>query len=267
MSVALACTWRPRGEQPRLLQHLDHLAAVYEHLVVAVPPDHALAARALLSRLGGSRAEVVTPSHPALGRHTALAAAAAAATGHIHYADLDRLLRWVATGPEEWQQALERVGQADCLIIGRTRAAFATHPQALQQTEAIINAVFAATFGTLVDLGGGSRGFSARAARALLAYSPAGQVPERGYSTDAAWPILAQRLGFRVDYVTVNGLDWETADHYRSAVADTEVQRRAAEAYDADARQWSQRVRMALEIIQAGLDAGARSLEDTPHPQ
>jgi hypothetical protein len=260
VTITLACTWRPRGEQPRLLQQLDRLAAAYGHLVVAVPPDHAAAARALLSGLGIGRADVVTSSHPAWGRHTALTAAAAVDTGHIHCADLDRLLRWVATRPDEWQRMLERLRQTECLTIGRTPAAFATHPQALQQTEAIINAVFAETFDGSVDLGGGSRGFSARAARALLAHSPVGQVPERGYSTDAAWPILVQRLGFRVDHVTADGLDWETADHYRPAVADPETQRRAADAYDADVRHWSQRVRMALEIIQAGLDAKVRLL-------
>ena len=38
MSIVLASTWRPRGEGPRLQRLRQRLEAVYERIVVALPP-------------------------------------------------------------------------------------------------------------------------------------------------------------------------------------------------------------------------------------
>jgi hypothetical protein len=71
-----------------------------------------------------------------------------------------------------------------------------------------------------------------------------------------------QRAGFKIDYVVVEGLDWESADHYQEQSADPESQRREAEVYDADPAHWRRRVEVAREIIQCGLEARHRNLSD-----
>jgi hypothetical protein len=162
---------------------------------------------------------------------------------------MDRLLRWVETCADEWRQTVATLPQHDCLIIGRTAQAFATHPQALQQTEQIINMVFSHYFGQIVDLGGGSRGYSRRCVEYLLAHSTPGPWD------DAQWPMLLQQAGFPLSYLAVDGLDWESADRHRPQAADGDLQRTLADAYDADPTQWARRVGIALEIIQAGLAA------------
>ena len=167
---------------------------------------------------------------------------------HIHYADMDRLLRWVETKPLEWQQTVERIQQVDCLLIGRTEAAFQTHPQALQQTEKIINTVFSNVLGQTVDFGSGTRGFSRQATQLVVANT----LPDRW--TDVEWLLVLRRAGFAVDYLMVDGMDWESADRYRPQAADPDTQRRLAQVYDEDPANWAIRVQIAGDIIQSGLD-------------
>ncbi len=58
----------------------------------------------------------------------------------------------------------------------------------------------------------------------------------------------------------VDGLEWESADHFSNEIADEAAQKRAAEAYDADPKHWARRVEIAMEIVQSGLDAAKRGM-------
>jgi hypothetical protein len=175
---------------------------------------------------------------------------------HIHYADFDRLLRWVETRPEEWQRTVSAIQEADCLLVGRTPAAYATHPQALVQTEAISNRVISHLLGRPVDVSAGSKGFS----RTAAAYVIANTIPGHALGTDGEWPVLLQRAGFRVDYISVDGLDWESADRFQEQAANPYSQRQAAGAYDADPQNWQHRIAVAMEIVHCGLVASERDL-------
>ena len=247
MSVALACTWRPRGELPRVQRLRLQLEQVYEHIVIALPPDSNHEAATQLR--AWPRVRLVVSPRPFWGRYLAIQAGLETSATYVHYADLDMLLHWVESQPDEWRQTVARIQESECLITGRTERAFLTRPLAIQQTEKIINAVFSYMLGQPVDLGLGSRGFSKRAARCVIEQSAPG-----GWG-DAAWPALLHRAGFKVEYLAVDGVEWESPDHYRVAVADAETRRQVAEAYDRDARHWADRVRTALEIIDEGLAA------------
>jgi hypothetical protein len=247
MMVALAATWDPRGELPRLLRLFPQMEQVYERLAIVVEPetgpDLVEAVRAL-----GSRVEPVVASNWSAGRHLALQQALETGAESIHYADLDRLLHWVETRPDEWRDTVERLRLADCVIHGRTEAAYRTHPQALARTEAISNLVASHLLGRPVDVSAGSRGFSRRAAEFLVANSP----PGSALGTDAGWPVLLQRAGFAIEYAAVDGLDWEIPDQYQAEAASAERQARLARAYDADPHNWARRVEVALEIVRSG---------------
>jgi hypothetical protein len=192
------------------------------------------------------------------GRYRALRGAVRTGADFVHYADMDRLLRWVETCPEEWLATVAAIQKADCLVIGRTAAAYATHPQALIQTEAIPNRLFSQLLGQPLDLSAGSKGFRRAAAEFIIANS----APIRSLGTDAEWPVLCQRGGFRVESCLVDGLDWESADRYRSQAADAGLQRQAALAYDQDAAHWAWRVQVADEIVRAGMDAWTKILRN-----
>jgi hypothetical protein len=256
MSIALGATWNPHGEEARLMGLWPRLSAVYDRVTICQPPYvDGEKARVLQEELG---AQVEVMEDWQAGRYNALRGAAASGADFIHYADMDRLLRWVETRPDEWLAAVGVIQKTDCLVIGRTAAAYATHPQALIQTEAIPNGLFSLLLGQPLDLSAGSKGFSRAAAEFILTHS----APIRSLGTDAEWPVLCRRGGFRVESCLVDGLDWESADRYRSQAADAGLQRQAALAYDQDAAHWAWRVQVADEIVQAGMEAWTKRMRD-----
>jgi hypothetical protein len=123
------------------------------------------------------------------------------------------------------------------------------------QTEAISNLVISHLVGRTLDVSAGSKGFSRRAAQFLVDNTR----PGRALGTDGEWTVLLQRAGFCIDYVQVDGLDWESADRYQAEAADAQGQRLAALAYDAEPRNWEYRLAVAMEIVQAGIEAAERS--------
>jgi hypothetical protein len=258
VSVALAATFHPRGEIGRLERLYPTLREAYSDIVISLPPVTLPGDADRLQRLAG--AQVFVNAEWSHGRYMALKTALASGADHIHYADMDRLIRWVETRPAEWRAALARVQQCECLVIGRTAAAWATHPRVMIQVEHIINRVFSDALGQTLDFGAGAKGFSRAAAAFIVANSQPGQA----IGADAEWPILAQRGGFRVEGMLVDGLDWEIADQYQDAAADAERQQRLAAAYDTDPAHWAYRVQTTIEVIEAGLDALRRSLDAQP---
>ncbi len=246
MNMALACTWQPRGELPRLYQLLPQLEQVYASMVVAVRPGGMDEVQSLNAHPKMTLFEMPAPGW---GRYLAIQNALTTDPDYIHYADLDLLLHWVECNPQEWRETTAAIQQADCLIIGRTARALQTRPQAIQQTERIINMIFSHVLGQTIDFGLGARGFSQRAAQCVIQYSAPGRWG------DAEWPILIQRAGLSVTYCAVDGVDWETPDRYRTEIADPATRQKMADAYDREATKWGRRVQIAQEIVQQGLAA------------
>lgn len=253
--IVLACAWHPRGELPRWIRARPLLERAYDSLTFAVPSGAGPEDVRTLREALGARVTVASRGFTArtLSIREALRTASPSAT-HVHYADGDRLVRWIETRPEEWRRTLDEVSRTDFLIIGRTERAFATHPRALQDPERLINAVAAHVLGATVDLGAGSRGLSRAAAEAVLS-----QTADDHWG-DFEWPVVLQRLGFRIERLAVDGLDWESADRGRDRAADADAQRQLAEVYDQRAENWASRVRAATEIIQEALNAALRPL-------
>ncbi len=254
MTVMLATTFNPRGEVGRLQRLYPQLQAVYDDIVISMPPvanaEDVAAVKALPGVIGFVNEDW---SH---GRYMALKKALDTPAQGVHYADMDRLLRWVELRPDEWRSTVDAVARCECLVIGRTEQAWATHPQALRRPEKITNTLFSHLLGQALDFGAGSKGFSRRAVEVLMANTQ----PGRALGTDAEWIVVLHRAGFRVESLLVDGLDWESADRYADQAADAEAQRRAAEAYDAQAKSWAYRIETIIETVESGLDAMQRPL-------
>jgi hypothetical protein len=252
--VTLACAWNPRGELPRLIRLTPQIRALYVDLAVSVPHDDLTPELAReLESLGARVAPFVGWS----GRHTVIRLALDMPGAHLHYVDLDRLLRWLETRPHDLAACVDRIGESDCLIIGRTQAAYDTHPRSMIETEQTANLVFSHWFGQPADTCAGSKGFSRAAAQFILAHSP----NDNSLRMDAEWPILLRRAGFALDYTEADGLDWETADRYLPRAADHEAQKLLASRVDQDPDHWRLRVRVARDIVQFGLAAMTAALE------
>lgn len=252
MSVALACTWRPRAEGMRWQRLGSQLGRLYQGIIVVVPTDADLEqVQALPATLD---IEMHGASRPSCQRYEALQHAWRSGADSIHCVDGDRLLHWAETRFNELCAAVATVQQSECLILGRSERALATHPRVLRETEAIVNAVGSHLLRQPVDLGGGSRGFSRSAAQSVLRHA----IPEN--FADGEWPVLAQRCGFRVSTLAVDGLDWETPDHFRQQAADPKWQRQVADQHDQDPERWARRTQTALRIVQEALAAAERPL-------
>jgi hypothetical protein len=257
MSITLTCTWNPRGETSRLIDIYPQLVETYDEISIILPPNADFAQADPLKILNNVTL-VISPNW-SWGRYLALEKAPETDSTHIHYADLDRLVRWVETQPAEWRRTVALIQECDCVVIGRTEKAWDTHPQAIRQTERISNQVFSHLIEKPLDLSAGSKGFS----RAAVAFIMANSQPGRALGTDAEWIVLAKRGGFPIESVLVDGLDWESADRYQDQAASLETQRQTARTYDVQAENWDIRVQVALEIVESGLDALNRDINPT----
>ncbi|MGB9722786.1 MAG: hypothetical protein ACP5OO_01540 [Chloroflexia bacterium] len=245
MGIILAATWQ-LGEVERFYRLLPRLQEAYSGIALALPPEaDPERVLGLQERLGHT---LIVPMDWSHGRHAALQKALELAGSHVHHTALEVLLPWVERFPEEWQRVLAEIPRSDCLIVGRSRRAWATYPLSVQETERSINNIFSALFGQPVDLGSGVRGFSRPAVLFLLAHSPPGRAP-----VEAEWPVLLKRAGFAVDLTTVDGLEWED-------FPDEEARRQASERYDREIGNWLRRAKTALEVIYAGLEATRREI-------
>ncbi len=254
MELVLAATWHPRGEIIRLKRLMHLLQSGYSDMVIVIPSAEYLdnADFSEISRLSREGEVLIHQAERwSEGRHLALQAALKIQASHYQYADLDRLLRWVEIRPEEWQDTCLEITKRDCLVIGRTPYAYQTHPQALIRTEAISNMVVSFFLGKNMDVSAGSKGFSRRAVKYLIDNAQR----SKAMGADAEWVITLHQAGFEVDYLEVDGLDWESADRFQDRAASIEDQREAARLYDKNPANWAQRVEVAREIVEAALFA------------
>jgi sulfur transfer complex TusBCD TusB component (DsrH family) len=255
MSVVLATAWYPRGELARFRRLYERILSIYDGVIVAL---HDRNYHDEMNALDERNIAFVLYEDFS-GRHATIKAALEQTTAtHIHYVDLDRALRWVETRPNELERTVQTIQSTDCLIIGRTERAYATHPRCLYETEMLFNAVFSQLFGREMDFGAGSTGLSQRAAEFLMEHSSSADA----LNMDVEWRILLKRAGFHWDYAAVDGLDWETADQFLDTAADADMQRRAADAYDTKAENWALRVQVAQRIMTAGLAAMERDMSE-----
>jgi len=262
-SIVLAATWNPRGEIDRFERILEHLQETYERIYISLPaqPDDPVGQAALLERLKGSAVFCHINPYWSWGRYMALKLASQSASPWIHYADMDRLIRWIEQRPDEWLRTLPVIQTCEYLVLGRTAQAYQTHPAALVQTEALSNAVISHIVGTQMDVSAGSKGFCLAAARYVIEHT----TPGHALGVDGEWTVLLKQAGFKMGYLEVDGLDWESADRYQANAADALRQQQAAAAYDADPANWARRTAVAAEIIRIGLETAGR--QETVKPR
>lgn len=150
----------------------------------------------------------------------------------ILHSDFDHMLRWIEDKPAELRAILAGQPDIDFLVVGRSPAAFAASPERLQQTEKLVNHVFALMTGHEWDLMFAVRRLSRRAAEAIVSHAHAHDL-----ANDVEWPLLALRLGLTTGYAAADGLIYRTMEDF-GAHADT---------HDTDPAEWIKRIRIADE--------------------
>lgn len=150
-------------------------------------------------------------------------------------ADFDRILHWAFTFPQELKNTLSKTHTADYTIIGRTQRAFSTHPLSWQLTEKINNTLLSKALGLKVDIGAGSTLLNQKAAKVILAKSK-----EPSFSVLAEWPLLIRKAELKVDYLAVEGYEWEDSDRFQTEIKKIGFQK-WLDNYD-NAYEWRKRI-------------------------
>jgi hypothetical protein len=140
-----------------------------------------------------------------------------------------------------------RLPGADWTILGRTPAAFASHPAVQRDTEALVNRMFGAITGLPWDVTAAARGLSRRAVDALVA-----GCPDNAISVDVSWPLHLWRAGsFTLAYRSVDGLAFETPDRFAPEIAAAGGHAPWLAQLDADPRHWARRLELARVMMTA----------------
>ncbi len=182
-------------------------------------------------------------------RRLAISAASEGGRGHVHFVDLDRVLRWAGSHADELRRVVGEIADHEFLIIGRTPHAMETHPVSQRETEGLANKVASLVLGLEVDVTAASRGLSQGATKTILEYSKA-----KSFDTDAEWPVIIQcKSNLPISYIEVDGLgfeDWLKLPGEVEAAGGLEEWKRAK---DEDPARWLHRMRFAQMIAEAAL--------------
>ena len=229
------------------------LQRLYRSTHVIATPQTDVRLIALL-RAAGAAVSTGADSRIGVGRRQAILDAVQAGAGTVHYCDFDRLLHWLRVAPAELHAVLDQFTAPctfDYLILGRTAAAFATHPRVQRETETVTNHAFSAWFGQPADVGAGSCGVTAHGAALIAQHSH-----EPTNATDAEWPAIVQCLApGRVRYRATEGLSFETADYYPAEIAQAGGESQWREQVYERPEMWLQRLELSHNSVRAMLSA------------
>lgn len=226
---------------------LPQLQRSFAQLVVFLTPQTVPESAAILTA-GGALVQRGTPdmpighAHLGLWRRSALSAARAAtpAASRYLFCDLDRVLHWAEAYPDELTAALQTAASADCLVYGRTARAFASHPRAQRDTEAIANTGFGLASGLAWDVMTAARSLSAAATDLIIS-----QCDDDTVGSDCSWPLLCRWAGLSLAYQPTEGMEFETLDRYQDELDALGGAQAWLDRFDADPQQWLVRLGLA----------------------
>jgi hypothetical protein len=167
-----------------------------------------------------------------------------------HLVDMDRVLHWALSYPEELGKVAASIPGHDFLVLGRTRRAMDTHPRNQTETEALANKVFSLILGRDMDITAASRGISREAAETILRYSRG-----RFFDSDSEWPTILHCLGYEIGYAEVEGLEWETHLKRRMMTLPDGRTLDSKEYYEENPESWVYRLMIAHRIAKVAYRA------------
>lgn len=235
--VLITVTHDPDGKNLALFQTYQHvLYKIYSNVYITVS-DETSPEFIKEIQLSKFKHRIIPEKGAAEARREVLRLALEESSQSFHYCDLDRMLTWISSSPEELKRVVTSLATYDYLIIGRTERAKNTHPIEWVKTEEITNEIFSLELGKKADVTAGSCAFSSECAALIERYS-------RALMTDAEWPMIAKRIGdFQIDYVEVEGLQYhETVNGVAKGIS--------------DADRWFNRLRLSYIISDSARNTG-----------
>ena len=127
--------------------------------------------------------------------------------------DFDKLLHWLKTNPEEFEDIFNRVITADLTVIGRSTRALATYPDTWVQTENIATSILAKITKKRLDFMNGPIILSSAAAKLI-----ANSAKEQGVGSCAEFCLMINQANLTIENLEVDGLTWEDPDRYKQLI-------------------------------------------------
>ncbi|MBV9541188.1 MAG: hypothetical protein JO167_07950, partial [Alphaproteobacteria bacterium] len=198
MSVALAVTVHdPEGVQAVAIERLaDTLRGLFAGFALNISDRTDARVGAVAERVLGAKTMRHLQGEPFIGRarRGSVEMALTCDAAQVLYCDLDHLLRWVEADAGEVRAVLSRGLDADMLVIGRSARTFAAEPKRLQDTERVVNHIYALMTGHEgFDVMFAARRLSRRAAEMIVR-----EAREDTVGNDVEWPLLVERAGLSV---------------------------------------------------------------------
>lgn len=213
-------------------------------LVTAVPPTDRALIEALKEYgcdvgqcrpLGGGYTlhEAVRRGHKLAGRAPTL------------YMDMDRVLHWALTRPEEMARVVKRAERCDWFVGERTPRAHRSHQRALYETETIANEFVSLALGERKthDYCVPCLGLSPAAREAFL-----GARMRRDFSMMTAGLMAIKKAGLNPTYLSADGFDWETPDWHREDVKKAGGVEAYRKSFDTP-EEWARRRKIAQDVM------------------
>lgn len=195
-------------------------------------------------RGGGAGGEFISEA-----RRQALRASVRDGHKHTHFVEIDRIIRWEETYPDELREVIKQIPRHDFLVIGRTKRAFDTHPRSQSETEKLANEVCSLLIGREMEITVASRGKSKKAAEIILKYSKA-----KYCETDSEWPIITLRKSeIPIGYMEVDGLEYEDWIKHNEEVEKAGGLKEWKNDIDRNPERWLHRIRTAKRISEVAI--------------
>ncbi|MBM3291583.1 hypothetical protein FJY84_02780 [Candidatus Bathyarchaeota archaeon] len=175
-----------------------------------------------------------------------------------HLVDMDRLLHWAKTYPEELRKIANEIPKHKFLILGRTNRAYETHPINQKETECLPNKVVSLLCNQKLDVTAGSRGISSEAAEIIIQYSQG-----RYFDSDSEWPIIIRcKTKYEISFIEVEGLEWETLIKRSMMKLDNGSLVDVKEYNESNPESWTYRIMLANRISQCAYQTYQRLKKD-----
>ncbi|MBI4133289.1 hypothetical protein HY478_01615 [Candidatus Uhrbacteria bacterium] len=251
MPVTLACTTHdPNGNLASLLERwLPEVLKRFKTMVVSSSPGLNRATHNLLSANG---VEVHVLDQNDIGVNYRTAIREGSKHGDIFYVDLDRILHWASTYPDELDRARTELNGKEWVLFERSVRALATHQRPLVETEKLFTIVVNAMSGWgMHDYLSGAF-FLGKPTAEILNH----KLTRTGQDWWGEYYITLLQAGCTPHFIACEGLEWETPDRFEKEIAAMGLEAWRARFETPD--EWALRTRWATDFIEGALTTWRR---------
>lgn len=134
-------------------------------------------------------------------------------TPPFFYCDLDKIIHWYLSNPEELKNLLGKGFEGDFFVAGRPSGVFLTYPLSWQKTESVANELTSQILGEEYDVMTAGCGLGKKSVEVILK-----KAVEKSWGTTVEWPLLCFKEGLKITTKQFLGLTWEDPEKFKEEI-------------------------------------------------